>query len=276
MRWPRLLAILISLLALPACGRGDPTRKGTTEPLPRPPDAAPAGGARPPEPDAPREASAKVVVPESARSREVTARQAALLAPRLAARGQKLGAPVFVRVFKQELALEVWLEKDGRFTLFDTWKIAYHSGTLGPKLAEGDLQSPEGFYFVPPGMLNPNSRFHLAFDLGYPNAFDRALGRTGSFILVHGKDVSTGCFAMTDPGIEEIYTLVEAALRAGQPFFRVHVFPFRMTDANLKAHARSPHRAFWENLKEGHDWFEARGVPPDVGVRAGRYVFREP
>jgi len=276
MRWPNLLAILISLLAMPACGRGDPTRKGTAEPLPRPPEATPTHGARPPEPDAPREAPAKTTVPESARSREVTARQAALLAPRLAAKNLTLGAPVFVRIFKEELALEVWMEKDGRFTRFDTWKIAYHSGTLGPKLAEGDLQSPEGFYFVPPGMLNPNSRFHLAFDIGYPNAHDRALGRTGSFILVHGKDVSTGCFAMTDPGIEEIYTLVEAALRAGQPYFRVHVFPFHMTDANMKARARSPHRAFWENLKEGHDWFEARGVPPDVGVHAGRYVFREP
>lgn len=275
MRRRVLFPLLFPILAVLACGRGDKARRGTTEPLPRPPDADPAGS-RPPEPDAPREAPAKVVVPESARSREVTARQAALLSPRLAARGLRLGAPVFVRIFKRELTLEVWLEKAGRFELFDTWKIAYHSGTLGPKLAEGDLQSPEGFYFVPPGMLNPNSRFHLAFDLGYPNAHDRALGRTGSFILVHGKDVSTGCFAMTDPGIEEIYTLVEAALRAGQPFFRVHVFPFRMTDANLKAHARSPHRAFWENLKEGHDWFDARGVPPDVGVRGGRYVFREP
>ena len=141
----RELPLILSLFVVTsACGRGDPSRKGTAEPLPRPPEAGPTQGARSTEPVPPPEAPSKVVVPESARSREVTARQAAALAPRLLAKGLKLGAPVFVRIFKQELALEVWLEKDGRFTLFDTWKIAYHSGTLGPKLAEGDLQSPEG------------------------------------------------------------------------------------------------------------------------------------
>lgn len=225
------------------------------------------------DPVAPPESGARVQVPESDRSREVTARVGPKLAPRLAAAGLKPGAPVFVRIFKQERLLELWIRSGEKYQLFHTWPVVAQSGTLGPKLAEGDRQAPEGFYFVPPGMLHPSSRFHLGFNLGYPNVFDRSHGRTGSFILVHGSDVSIGCFAMTDPGIEEIYTLVEAALKAGQPFFRVHVFPFRMTDANLKAHAKSPHLDFWKNLRTGYDWFETHRVPPDVSVREGRYVF---
>ncbi|MBU1068944.1 murein L,D-transpeptidase [Myxococcota bacterium] len=240
-------------------------------PQPRPAPTAEGDAGAPP----PIEAPAKVTtVPESARSQAAAAAVAPKLAPRLAAKGLRMGAPAFVRIFKQEHELEVWLEKDGAFVLLDTWKIAFYSGDLGPKLAEGDRQAPEGFYFVPPGMLNPNSSYHLAFNVGYPNAFDRDNGRTGSYILVHGSNVSIGCFAMTDPGIEEIYTLVSAALQAGQPFFRVHIFPFRMTDVNLAAHRLSPHLAFWRNLKEGHDRFEKDRVPPEVTVRDRKYVFR--
>jgi len=240
-------------------------------PQPRPaPSAEGDAGAQPP-----LEAPSKVAtVPESARSQAAAAAVGPKLAPRLTARGLRLGAPAFVRIFKQEHELEVWLEKDGAFVLADTWKIAFYSGDLGPKLAEGDRQAPEGFYFVPPGMLNPNSRYHLAFNVGYPNAFDRVNGRTGSYILVHGSNVSIGCFAMTDPGIEEIYTIVAAALQAGQPFFRVHIFPFRMTDANLATHRLSPHLAFWRNLREGYDRFEKDRVPPEVTVRDRKYVFR--
>jgi murein L,D-transpeptidase YafK len=126
---------------------------------------------------------------------------------------------------------------------------------------------------VPPGRLNPWSQFHLSFDLGYPNAYDRAHGRTGGYLMVHGNCVSIGCYAMTDPFIEEIYTLVEAALRDGQPYFRVHVFPFRMTEANLERHQESEWFEFWQNLKEGHDWFERTGTPPDVKVQSRKYVF---
>jgi len=223
----------------------------------------------------PLEAAAKVTtVPQSPRSIKAAAAVAPKLAPRLTAKGLRMGAPVFVRIFKEEHELEVWLEKSGTYELLDTWKIAFYSGDLGPKLAVGDRQAPEGFYFVPPGMLRPTSSYHLAFNIGYPNAFDRANGRTGSLIMVHGNVVSIGCFAMTDPGIEEIYTLVSAALQAGQPYFRVHIFPFRMTDANFKSHRFSPHRAFWENLREGYDLFEKNRIPPEVSVRARQYVFR--
>jgi len=126
---------------------------------------------------------------------------------------------------------------------------------------------------VPASALNPNSRFHLAFNLGYPNAFDRAHGRTGSFLMVHGNCVSVGCYAMTDPGIEEIYTLVEAALRNGQESCQVHSFPFRMTEKNLTRHRSSEWWEFWLNLQEGYDLFEKERVPPVVRVQDRRYVF---
>ena len=184
-----------------------------------------------------------------------------------------LGAPVFLRIFKASRTLEVWMERDGRFRLFKQYEICSYAGDLGPKLRTGDLQSPEGFYFVTPGRLNPASRFHLSFDLGYPNAYDRAHGRTGSDLMVHGDCVSIGCYAMTDASIEEIYALVDAAFRGGQPFVRVHIFPFHMDAANLEAQASSPWADFWKNLKEGYDWFERCGRPPNVEVEEKRYVF---
>ena len=189
--------------------------------------------------------------------------------------GLELGAPVFMRIFKEEKELEVWLQGDGgRFRLFRTYSVCSYSGDLGPKTARGDGQTPEGFYFVTPRRLNPWSRFHLSFNIGYPNRFDRSHERTGSAIMVHGSCVSIGCYAMTDGRIEEIYTIAEAALGQGQPFFRVHAFPFRMTAENMARHSGSRWSGFWRNLKEGYDHFETGKRPPDVGVREGRYVFR--
>jgi murein L,D-transpeptidase YafK len=147
------------------------------------------------------------------------------------------------------------------------------SGRLGPKLAEGDAQAPEGFYEVTPRALNPNSAFHLSFNIGYPNAFDVANGRTGSWIMVHGGEASVGCFAMTDALVEEIYLVTEAALQKGQPAVPVHVFPFRMTEERMRAAGESEWLPFWENLREGHEHFELSHVPPVVRVEETHYVF---
>ncbi len=147
------------------------------------------------------------------------------------------------------------------------------SGQLGPKLAEGDRQAPEGFYFVTRSMMHPTSRYHLAFNIGYPNRYDTAHARTGSFIMVHGNTQSIGCFAMTDEKIEEIYTLCDAALRNGQNYFRVHVFPFRMTDARMKAENGHRWISFWRNLQEGYLWFEEKARPPNVEVAQKKYIF---
>lgn len=213
--------------------------------------------------------------PSSARSRSVVSRIRPSLQKALRATGLRFGAPIFLRIFKESKELELWVEKDGRFRLFRIYDICTFSGRLGAKLRTGDLQSPEGFYFVTSNHMNPSSRFHLSFDLGYPNAYDRYYRRTGSALMVHGDCVSIGCYAMTDAGIEEIYTLADAALRRGQPFFRVHIFPFRMTACNMQRHDNSRWQEFWQNLKEGYDFFERAGRPPNVEVRDGRYVFEE-
>ena len=181
------------------------------------------------------------------------------------------GAPVFIRIFKQESELELWAEGGNEYVLVKRYPICKWSGKLGPKLKEGDLQSPEGFYGVTPDRLNPNSRFHLSFNVGFPNEYDKAHGRTGSFLMVHGNCVSIGCYAMTDPGIEEIYGTVEAALTAGQPSVQVHIFPFKMTAKNLRAHENSKWIGFWRNLKQGYDAFEMRRRPPKITVDGRLY-----
>ena len=180
-------------------------------------------------------------------------------------------AQVFLRIFKEESELEVWAEQGERYTLVKTYPVCKWSGELGPKLKEGDRQSPEGFYQVRLGSLNPNSNYHLSFNLGFPNSFDRAHGRTGSYLMVHGRCSSIGCYAMTDQGIEEIYRIVETALKSGQRAVPVHIFPFRMTDANLERYAGSQWIEFWRNLKQGYDAFEADRRPPSVTVTEKSY-----
>lgn len=193
----------------------------------------------------------------------------------LAAKDLHFGDPIFIRAFKSEGELELWVQhrKSGKFVLFRKYPIAAASGRLGPKLAEGDLQVPEGFYFVPRDGMKPDSTFHLAFNIGYPNTYDRHHGRSGSFIMIHGNQVSIGCLAMTDRKIEEIYTLCDAALKNGQKFFRVHIFPFRMSDERLGKMRGNQWLPFWQNLKQGYDSFEKTRIPLDVTVKEGRYSF---
>lgn len=190
------------------------------------------------------------------------------------------GEPAFFRIIKRANDLEglghleAFIENgNGQFKFYKSWDICTYSGALGPKLKEGDGQSPEGFYFVNRRRLNPNSSYHLSFNLGFPNAYDRAHGRTGSFLMVHGNCVSIGCYAMTDKSIEEIYTLLEQALDGGQPFVRVHVFPFEMSAENLAKVSDNLNLPFWKNLKDGWDWFERNRRPPDVSVLNKRYHF---
>lgn len=204
------------------------------------------------------------------------ARVKPLLQPELEHLRLRVGSPVFLRIFKESAELELWMQPSsgGPFTLFRTYRIARHSGSPGPKTREGDGQAPEGFYFVTTKSLNSQSKFHLSFDLGYPNEYDRAHERTGSHLMVHGKRVSIGCYAMTDDSIEQIYTLVSAALRQGQPFVRVHCFPFRFTGDRLTRETHSPWHDFWSNLRDGYLAFEESRSPPDIVVRDRRYVVR--
>ncbi|WMT89251.1 murein L,D-transpeptidase family protein [Pelagibacterium sp. H642] len=195
----------------------------------------------------------------------------------LAAMGSSPQAAMMVRIFKEESKLEVWKQTaSGSFRLFKTYDICTWSGELGPKFYEGDRQAPEGFYTITPGLMNPNSNYYLAFNLGFPNKYDRAHGRTGSHLMVHGACSSAGCYAMEDEQIAEIYALAREAFSGGNRSFEVQIFPFRMTAENLAKHQSSPHIDFWNNLKQGHDFFEVAQVPPNWDVCDGRYVFRQP
>ena len=187
----------------------------------------------------------------------------------------KVGDPLFIRIFKEESLLEVWIRPRDEYRHLKDYKICAYSGYLGPKEKEGDRQSPEGFYKVKKQQLNPHSKFHLSFNLGYPNAYDRVHNRTGSFLMVHGNCVSVGCYAMTDDKIEEIYALVEGALQKGQKYVQVHAYPFRMTEENMALFSDSEWYDFWMNLKEGYDYFEAEKLPPFVKVEHKQYTIHE-
>ncbi len=185
--------------------------------------------------------------------------------------GLKSGLPVFIRIFKEDSILELWMQKDGEWTKFRDFEICKWSGDLGPKLAEGDGQSPEGFYRVSRGSLNPNSSYYLSFNIGFPNRFDYENERTGTYLMVHGNCVSVGCYAMTDPGIAVIYSLVEKALNAGQSSVPVHIFPFKMTDENLEKHKASKWIAFWRDIRPAYDLFNETRLIPDIKVLRQRY-----
>jgi murein L,D-transpeptidase YafK len=181
---------------------------------------------------------------------------------------------ILVRVFKQEAELEVWKQDaSGRYDLLKTYPICRWSGELGPKIKEGDRQAPEGFYNITPAQMNPNSQFYLAFNMGYPNAYDRAHNRTGAHLMVHGDCSSRGCYAMTDGQIGEIYSLARESFFGGQRSFQVQAYPFRMTPANFAKHRNNPNIPFWRMLKEGNDHFEITRQEPKVDVCDKRYVF---
>jgi murein L,D-transpeptidase YafK len=183
-------------------------------------------------------------------------------------------SPILVRVFKEEAEFEVWKQDEtGQFALLKTYPICRWSGDLGPKVKEGDRQAPEGFYTITPGQMNPNSNYYLSFNLGFPNAYDKANDRTGAFLMVHGDCSSAGCYAMTDEQMGEIYALGRESFFGGQQAFQVQAYPFRMTPANLAKHRNSPHMAFWRMIKEGYDHFEVTRQEPKVDVCDKHYVF---
>lgn len=198
----------------------------------------------------------------------------AKLVAQMSAKGMSQADPIFVRIFKKESELEVWKrDRSGRYALLKTYPMCRWSGQLGPKKREGDRQAPEGFYTVTSELMNPRSQYYLSFNLGYPNPLERSQGFTGSALMVHGACTSAGCFAMTDDGVTEIYGLAREAFASGQSSFQVQALPFRMTPENMVRHRNNPNIAFWRNLKEGSDHFEATRQPPKLAACGRRYVF---
>ena len=209
---------------------------------------------------------------------DVSAKASRQLPPELVkslrAKGMTTTSPIMARIFKEENKLEIWKQKDnGRYDLAASYEICKWSGRLGPKFTEGDRQAPEGFYTVRPHQMNPNSSYHLSFNMGFPNAYDRANGRTGQHLMVHGACSSAGCYSMTDEQVEQIYAFGRDAFKGGQTEFQIQAFPFRMTPANMARYKDDPNYEFWTMLKEGYDHFEITKVPPKVDVCGKRYVF---
>ncbi len=176
--------------------------------------------------------------------------------------GRHFGKPVFIRIIKEERRLELWLQEPaGAWYCYFIYDIAGMSGGLGPKTQEGDKQAPEGFYQVTPKGMNPHSKYHLSFNIGYPNKYDRDQGRTGSYIMIHGGTSSQGCFAMTDEKIEEIYTLVNEAFGHGAESVPIQIYPFRMTEQRMQAERNSPHYEFWQHIMQGYIYTETHKAP---------------
>ena len=192
----------------------------------------------------------------------------------MAAKGTDPAAPLVLRSYKKESEIEVWkLNRDGRYVYIKTFPICRWSGQLGPKMHSGDRQTPEGFYAVGPRQMNPNSHYYLSFDTGFPNAYDRAHGASGSAVMVHGTCSSMGCFAMTDKQVGELYAIARDALEGGQPAFQLQAYPFHMNARNMALYRNDSNIAFWRQLKEGADRFEATGELLTPSVVDGRYAF---
>ena len=185
-------------------------------------------------------------------------------------------SPMMLRIFKEEGRLELWkADRSNRFKLVRNYKICAWSGKLGPKVKEGDRQAPEGFYNLTPAHLNPNSKYYLAINTGFPNRYDAANGRNGTNLMIHGACSSSGCYSMTDAQILEIYGFARDAFKGGQKTVQLQAFPFRMTAENMARHRQSEHLEFWKMLKVGYDNFEVTKRPPDVNVCEKKYVFNQ-
>lgn len=215
--------------------------------------------------------------PLTKEQQEITKAKKEPLSRRFKLTKSKWGDSIFIRIFKKENELEVWIEPKSsrKYRLLKVYNICSYSGKLGPKLKEGDMQAPEGFYKVYKRSLNPHSNYHLSFNLGYPNVYDKANKRTGSYLMVHGNCVSAGCYAMGDKNIEQIYKLTKKALYNKEKYVPVHIFPFRMNKENLAKYRTSKWHNFWLNLKNGYDIFVKYKIPPKVYIKNKRYLFKK-
>jgi murein L,D-transpeptidase YafK len=212
-------------------------------------------------------------LPDSKLAKDVRAKVWPGLKSTLTDKGFKSNASIYLRIFKDESLLEVWIKSGQRYQLFKSYEICYFSGGLGTKTRSGDGKSPEGFYTIEPAQLNPVSSYYLSINIGYPNKLEKLKGYTGDAIMVHGHCASIGCYAMTNPGIEEIYTLVYKAFESGQQKIQLDIFPFRMDDQHLKNYATNPFLPSWKKMKPGYDLFEKKHVPALAVIKGKEYFF---
>ncbi len=192
---------------------------------------------------------------------------------------------MYLRSFKYDSRLEVWVKNSAAedYKRFKTYKVCALAGNLGPKRYEGDYQVPEGFYYI--NQFKPNSNYHLALGVNYPNASDRILSdqkRPGGEIYIHGSCVTVGCIPLTDPVIEELYVLTAGTRAAGQDFIPLHVFPARfkidkskdIVDEYLRTNPEYKPLAY--NLEKAYYYFEVKKQLPNIIINGnGDYVMMQ-
>jgi murein L,D-transpeptidase YafK len=168
---------------------------------------------------------------------------------------------IYVAAYKSEGKLEIWLKdkNQAKYSLFKTYDFSAHSGILGPKTKKGDLQTPEGLYFI--DRFNPDSKFYLSLRINYPNPADLLRSNQndpGSDIYIHGNEVTAGCIPLTDDKIKEVYILAVEARNSGQSEIPVHIFPFKMTKENMntKILGFPQHKVFWKTLQLTYDAYK--------------------
>lgn len=192
---------------------------------------------------------------------------------------------IFIRAFKHEKVLEVWTfsSSDSIYKKVKDYPICRTSGRLGPKRREGDLQIPEGFYYI--DRFNPKSNFYLSLGINYPNRSDKILGvkdNLGGDIFLHGGCVTIGCIPITDEYIKEVYWLAVQAKSNGQVKIPVHIFPTKLDNDSMirLKKTTSTHEKFlkfWKNLQSGYQWFETHRTLPKISVNSdGTYLFSAP
>ena len=179
---------------------------------------------------------------------------------------------IYLRVFKSEKKVELWAKNttDSVFVPIKEFSICDLSGSDGPKRRSHDLQVPEGFYHI--SKLNPYSRYYLSMEINYPNASDSirgVRGRLGNEIYIHGSCLSSGCLAMTDDKIKELFVYCIEAYNSGQEEINLTMFPAQLNDANysrLKSrYSKDKDKiSLWADLKKSYDLFNQTKVPPCV------------
>ena len=201
----------------------------------------------------------------------------AKIVAKMKAKGMEKNSPIYFRLFKDEHVVEVWKQKvNGKFEMIQNYNICAWSGTLGPKYKEGDRQAPEGFYAIKAPQMNPASQYYLSINTGFPNTYDRAHGRSGAHLMLHGACSSSGCYSLTDDNISEVFAFARDAFAGGQQEIMLEALPFRMTPEKMALYSKHKDFAFWQMIKEGYDYFELTKTPPKVGFCEKKYAFNKP
>jgi murein L,D-transpeptidase YafK len=187
-------------------------------------------------------------------------------------------AKVFIRVFKLEAKLELWALKDNKYELVKRYPICASSGEIGPKRQQGDYQVPEGFYHI--NHFNPYSSYYLSLGVSYPNKLDKihkTKNDAGGAIYIHGDCVTIGCMPLTNDIIKEVYVILVDSRNSKQTNIPVSIFPCDMDKDSCKKEMKKypKNEKFWENIKEGYDYFEKNRTLPKVIIdKKGKYIFK--